>query len=61
MKRSAGGAGSSANSSPMSYAAAGRVQGTSGTLMRSSGKIKGETYYLWRAVDQEGNVLDVLV
>jgi putative transposase len=24
-------------------------------------KIKGETYYLWRAVDQEGNVLDVLV
>jgi putative transposase len=24
-------------------------------------KINGETYYLWRAVDQEGNVLDVLV
>ncbi len=23
--------------------------------------INGETYYLWRAVDQEGNVLDVLV
>jgi putative transposase len=24
-------------------------------------KINGETYYLWRAVDQEGNVLDILV
>jgi len=24
-------------------------------------KIYGETYYLWRAVDQEGTVLDVLV
>ncbi len=24
-------------------------------------KIKGRTYYLWRAVDQEGNVLDILV
>jgi len=24
-------------------------------------KINGETYYLWRAVDQEGTVLDVLV
>jgi putative transposase len=24
-------------------------------------KISGQTYYLWRAVDQEGNVLDVLV
>ncbi len=24
-------------------------------------KINGETYYLWRAMDQEGSVLDVLV
>lgn len=24
-------------------------------------KINGETHYLWRAVDQEGNVLDILV
>ncbi len=23
--------------------------------------IKGERHYLWRAVDQEGNVLDILV
>ena len=24
-------------------------------------RINGETYYLWRAVDQYGNVLDILV
>jgi putative transposase len=24
-------------------------------------KINGKTYYLWRAVDQDGNVLDILV
>ena len=24
-------------------------------------KIKGKTHYLWRAVDQDGNVLDILV
>src|SRR5437899_7383860 len=24
-------------------------------------KINGKTHYLWRAVDQEGNVLDILV
>lgn len=24
-------------------------------------KIKGQTHYLWRAVDQDGNVLDILV
>jgi putative transposase len=24
-------------------------------------RINGTTYYLWRAVDQEGNVLDILV
>jgi putative transposase len=24
-------------------------------------KINGETHYLWRAVDQDGNVLDILV
>jgi len=23
--------------------------------------IKGKTYYLWRAVDQDGNVLDILM
>ncbi len=34
---------------------------TSGTWMKSSWKINGKTHYLWRAVDQEGNVLDILV
>ena len=29
--------------------------------MRSSSKINGTIHYLWRAVDQHGNVLDVLV
>ena len=24
-------------------------------------KIRGKTHYLWRAVDQDGNVLDILV
>ena len=24
-------------------------------------KINGQTHYLWRAVDQDGNVLDILV
>ena len=24
-------------------------------------KINGKTHYLWRAVDQDGNVLDILV
>jgi putative transposase len=24
-------------------------------------KIQGESHYLWRAVDQDGNVLDILV
>jgi putative transposase len=31
--------------------------------MRDEGflRIKGERHYLWRAVDQDGNVLDILV
>jgi putative transposase len=29
--------------------------------MKSSSKINGTIHYLWRAVDQHGNVLDVLV
>jgi len=50
-----------ASSLPTSCAAADPNQETSGTSTRSSGKINGQTYYLWRAVDQAGNVLDVLV
>ena len=29
--------------------------------MKSSSKINGTIHYLWRAVDQHGNVLDILV
>jgi transposase-like protein len=35
--------------------------GTSGTWMRVYWKINGKTHSLWRAVDQDGNVLDILV
>lgn len=31
------------------------------SLTRSSLKIKGKQYYLWRAVDQDGEVVDVLL
>ena len=34
---------------------------TNGTSMRSSSRINGNMRYLWRAVDQHGNVLDILV
>jgi DDE domain len=30
-------------------------------LMLSFLTIRGERHYLWRAVDQEGNILDILV
>ena len=33
----------------------------SGTSMRCSSAFSGERHYLWRAVDQDGNVLDILV
>ena len=42
-------------------AAAGLGLGTSGTWTRSSSRSTGERQYLWRAVDQDGNVLDILV
>ena len=34
---------------------------TNGTSTRSSSKINGKIHYLWRAVDQHGTVLDILV
>ena len=37
------------------------VMATHGTWMRVYLKINGKTHYLWRAVDQDGNVLDILV
>jgi putative transposase len=30
-------------------------------LHSSANRCKGERHYLWRAVDQDGNVLDILV
>ncbi len=35
--------------------------GTSGILMKYFLKINGRIHYLWRAVDQDGDVLDILV
>jgi putative transposase len=37
------------------------VVATRGTWMKSTVSINGKTHYLWRAVDQDGNVLDILV
>jgi putative transposase len=37
------------------------VAATNGTRTRVYLKINGKTHYLWRAVDQDGNVLDILV
>jgi len=34
---------------------------TRGISMKSSSKVNGTIHYRWRAVDQHGNVLDVLV
>ena len=34
---------------------------TRGALMKCSLKINGRIHYLWRAVDQDGDVLDILV
>src|SRR6476619_4561304 len=34
---------------------------TNATSTRSSSKINGKIHYLWRAVDQHGNVFDILV
>ena len=38
-----------------------RSRNGSGTSTRCSSKIRGETHYLWRAVDHEGEVLESLV
>ena len=38
-----------------------RAPATSGTWTRCSSRSTARTSYLWRAVDQDGNVLDILV
>jgi putative transposase len=45
----------------MNCVVAALVAVTNGTLMRVYLKINGKTHSLWRAVDQDGNVLDILV
>src|SRR5437879_1523288 len=45
----------------MKYAVVALTVETNGIWMRSFSRINGKTHYLWRAVDQEGNVLDILV
>src|ERR1700730_9740610 len=34
---------------------------TGGTLTKCSSRINGRLHYLWRAVDQDGDALDILV
>src|SRR6202162_3780202 len=60
MRRSGAGARSSAKPLPAVCAAAGPGQETNGTSTKCS-LIQGVQHYLWRAVDQEGVVLDILV
>ena len=58
---SGSGARSSGRSTPTGCAGAGPGPATNGISMKSSSKINGTIHFLWRAVDQHGNVLDVLV
>jgi putative transposase len=59
--RSISGAAHSVRPSRTGYVAAGPGRGDKWHLDEVFIKIKGKTYYLWRAVDQDGNVLDILV
>ena len=52
---------SSGRPTPISCAVGAPAPATNGTSTRSSSKINGKIHYLWRAVDQHGNMLDVLV
>src|ERR671912_2798158 len=61
MKRSASGVASLANSTPISSGVARPRPGDKWHLDEVFLTIKGEHHYLWRAVDQDGNVLDILV
>jgi putative transposase len=61
MRRCGVGAKSSAKPLPTACAAAVRGPVTSGTSMRCSFASRACSIYLWRAVDQDGVVLDILV
>jgi putative transposase len=60
-RRSGPGARSSGRPTPTSCAGGAPAPATNGISMKSSSKINGTIHYLWRAVDQHGNVLDILV
>jgi DDE domain len=45
----------------MACAASLRGPATNGTSMKCSSTINGRLHFLWRAVDQDGDVLDILV
>ena len=61
MRRSGPGATGSGRSTRTSCAVVVRGQATNGTSMRCFVSINGAQWYLWRAVDQHGKVLDILV
>src|SRR6476661_3820577 len=61
MRRSGAGARSSGRPTPTSCAGAQPSPVTGGTSTRSSSASTAFAHYLWRAVDQHGNVLDALV
>ena len=52
---------SSGRLTPTSCAVDAPAPATNATSTRSSSKINGKIHYLWRAVDQHSNVLDILV
>ena len=61
MRRSGAGVPSSGRPTPTSCAVGAPAPATNRTSTRSSSKINGKIHYLWRAVDQHSNVLDILV
>ena len=61
MKRFDNGASNLGKRTPTSCAVVALAAVTNGIWMRVYLKINGKTHYLWRAVDQDGNVLDILV
>jgi transposase-like protein len=61
MKRFGNGASHLGKRTPTSCAVVALAAVTNGTWMRVYLKINGKTHSLWRAVDQDGNVLDILV
>ena len=61
MKRCGNGASSSGRRTRTNCAVVALAVGTNGTWTRWSSRFEEKRHYLWRAVDQDGNVLDILV